>query len=69
MSASTVNGSAAVSLQTDSTTPQTVTQQIGAAPGAGPTSPTQRTLTVQVGSNRDCGHGSTIDSTRFQVLG
>jgi hypothetical protein len=55
-------------LQTDSTTPVQVTQQIGAAPGAGPTSPTPRSLTVQVGSNGDCEAGSTIDSTRFQVL-
>lgn len=55
-------------LQTDSTTPVQVTQQIGAAPGVGPTSPTQRTLTVQVGSNGACVPGSTIDSTRFQVL-
>jgi hypothetical protein len=55
-------------LQTDSTTPVQITQQIGAAPGAGPTSPTQRTLTVQVGSNGDCELDSSIDSTRFQVL-
>ena len=55
-------------LQTDSTTPVQVTQQIGASPGAGPTNPTPRTLTVQVGSNGACEAGSTIDSTRFQVL-
>ena len=55
-------------LQTSSTTPEQVTQQIGAAPGAGPTQATERTLTVQVGSNGDCEVGSTIDSTRFQVL-
>ena len=55
-------------LQTSSTTPEQVTQQIGAAPGAGPTQATQRSLTVQVGSNGDCEVGSTIDSTRFQVL-
>ncbi|MET0731141.1 MAG: hypothetical protein ABWZ03_08120 [Solirubrobacterales bacterium] len=55
-------------LQTSSTTPEQVTQQIGAAPGAGPTQATERTLTVQVGSNGDCEAGSTIDSTRFQVL-
>ena len=54
--------------QTDSTTPVQVEAQIGAAPGAGPTSPTQRTLTVQVGSNGGCEPSSTIDSARFQVL-
>ena len=55
-------------LQTDSTSPVQVTQQIGAAPGVGPASPTRRTLTVQVSSNGDCEPTSTIDSTRFQIL-
>ena len=55
-------------LQTDSTTPVQVSQQIGAAPGAGPQNPTPRTLTVQVSSNGGCTPGSSIDSTRFQVL-
>ncbi len=55
-------------IQTDSTAPDQITQQIGAAPGAGPLQATQRTLTVSVGSNGDCTPSSTIDSTRFQVL-
>ncbi len=55
-------------LQTGSTTPEQVTGQIGAAPGAGPANATPRTLTAQVGSNGDCETGSSIDSTRFQVL-
>lgn len=55
-------------LQTGSTTPERITQQIGAAPGAGPLVATPRTLTVQIGSNGDCTAGSRIDSTRFQVL-
>lgn len=55
-------------LQTSSTTPEAVTQSLGAAPGAGPQNPTQRTLAIQVGSNGDCEAGSTIDSSRFQVL-
>jgi hypothetical protein len=55
-------------LQTGSTTPEQVSGQIGAAPGAGPATATPRTLTAQVGSNGDCESGSSIDSTRFQVL-
>lgn len=55
-------------VQTDSTTPVQVSADIGAAPGAGPVAPTQRTLSVEVGSNGDCEAGSTIDSTRFQIV-
>ncbi len=55
-------------LQTDSTTPEQVTQSLGAQPAVGPLSPTQRTLTAQIGSNGDCEAGSTIDSARFKVL-
>ena len=55
-------------MQTSSTTPEQITQQVGAAPGAGPPQATDRTLTIQVGSNGDCETGSRIDSTRFQVL-
>ena len=55
-------------LGTGSTFFEQVTGQLGAAPGAGPTAATPRTLTVSVGSNGDCEPGSTIDSSRYQVL-
>lgn len=55
-------------LQTGSTTPESVTASLGAAPGSGPQTPTERTLSIQVSSNGDCETGSTIDSSNFQVL-
>jgi hypothetical protein len=55
-------------LTTSSTSFEQVDGQIGAAPGAGPTEATPHELTVFVSSNGDCESGSTIDSTRFQVL-
>lgn len=55
-------------LQTSSTTPEQVSQSLGAQPEIGPLSPETRTMTVQVGSNGDCTPASTIDSTRFKVL-
>ena len=55
-------------IQTDSTTPETDHSADWCRARGRTTAPTQRTLAVQVGSNGDCGNGSKIDSTRFQVL-
>jgi hypothetical protein len=55
-------------LSTSSTSFEEVTAQVGAAPGAGPLEATPRELTMIVSSNGDCEPGSTIDSTRFQIL-
>lgn len=55
-------------IETESTTPEQVSQSLGAQPEIGPESPEQRELTAQVGSNGDCEPGSTIDSARFEVL-
>ena len=65
---STDSWSADGQLQTSSTTPEQVSQSLGAQPEIGPISPEGRTMTVQLGSNGDCTPASTIDSTRFKVL-
>lgn len=55
-------------IQTESESLVAVEGSLGANPQIGPLTTKTNTLTAMVGSNGNCAAGSTIDSTRFQVI-
>lgn len=55
-------------MSTDSTTPEQVSASLGAQPTGAPETATGVEMAVQTASNGDCEPGSTIDSSRFQIL-
>lgn len=55
-------------ISTDSTSPKSVEQSVGAQPQIDPLATTTNQLTAKTGSNEACTPDSKIDSTRFRVL-
>jgi hypothetical protein len=55
-------------IRTSSTKPVAIEANIGGLPELEPAGPTTRVLTAEISSNEECAAGSTINSTRFQVI-
>jgi hypothetical protein len=55
-------------IKTNSTKPVAIEANIGGLPELEPGGPTTRVLTAEISSNEECAAGSTIESTRFQVI-
>lgn len=55
-------------IKTSSTKPVAIEANIGGLPELEPGGPTTRVLTAEISSNEECAVGSTIESTRFQVI-